>query len=161
MTHNEEIRSRVLELAKTLTDEQLNQKVHDDQWSIMQVMDHLYLMEKNLTNTMKKVLEGGEEQSVDDKPIHLTVDRSRKVDAPSYVVPSDEFITLDEMKDKLYKSRQALQEFEAETNEEKRQKKAFPHPVFGLMTVNQWIPFIGYHEERHLEQMKEIKQQLL
>ncbi|WP_315906024.1 DinB family protein [Priestia koreensis] len=161
MTHNEEIRSRVLELAETLTDEQLNQKVRDDQWSIMQVMDHLYLMEKNLTNTMKKVLEGGEEQSVDDKPIHLTVDRSRKVDAPSYVVPSDEFITLDEMKDKLYKSRQALQEFEAETNEEKRQKKAFPHPVFGLMTVNQWIPFIGYHEERHLEQMKEIKQQLL
>ncbi|MGE7218353.1 DinB family protein [Priestia koreensis] len=161
MTHNEEIRSRVLELAETLTDEQLNQKVRDDQWSIMQVMDHLYLMEKNLTNTMKKVLEGGEEQSVDDKPIHLTVDRSRKVDAPSYVVPSDEFITLDEMKDKLYKSRQALQEFEAETNEEKRQKKAFPHPVFGLMTVNQWIPFIGYHEERHLEQMKEIKQHLL
>lgn len=160
MTHNEEIRSRVLELAETLTDEQLNQKVRDDQWSIMQVMDHLYLMEKNLTNTMKKVLEGGEEQSVDDKPIHLTVDRSRKVDAPSYVVPSDEFITLDEMKDKLYKSRQALQEFEAETNEEKRQKKAFPHPVFELMTVNQWIPFIGYHEERHLEQMKEIKQQL-
>lgn len=161
MTHNEEIRSQVLELAETLTDEQLNQKVRDDQWSIMQVMDHLYLMEKNLTNTMKKVLEDGEEKSVDDKPIHLTVDRSRKVDAPSYVVPSDEFITLDEMKDKLYKSRQALQQFESQTNEEKRQKKAFPHPVFGLMTVNQWIPFIGYHEERHLDQMKEIKQQIL
>ena len=33
--------------------------------------------------------------------------------------------------------------------------------VFGDMNLKQWIEFVGYHEERHMEQIHEIKEKLL
>ena len=45
-------------------------------------------------------------------------------------------------------------------SEEALQKKAYPHPIFGLIRLDEWVPFIGYHEKRHLEQIEEIKAKL-
>ena len=38
--------------------------------------------------------------------------------------------------------------------------KGFNHPIFGLMSLKQWIPFVGYHEKRHILQIKEVKEKL-
>jgi len=97
------------------------------------------------------------DQPTEDKPFHLAVDRSRKVDAPAQVTPSNEKQTLEEMKSKLAESRAALIELEETASEDKLKQKSFPHPVFGLMDLKQWIDFIGYHEKRHQEQIEEIK----
>ncbi|MDK8210552.1 DinB family protein, partial [Bacillus subtilis] len=88
-------------------------------WSVMQVLEHLYLMERMIVSRVKDQLENGVDQPTEDKPFHLAVDRSRKVDAPAQVTPSNEKQTLEEMKSKLAESRAALIELEETASEDK------------------------------------------
>jgi len=156
----EDIRSDLLNSVSGLTNDDLNKRIEESRWTIMQVLDHLYLMERSLTKAIQSTLAKGEEQEVPSKPIHYTVDRSTKVDAPSFVVPTEESLTLQEMNDKLNASRIDLLTFLYTTSKEELQKKAYPHPIFGLIRLDEWVPFIGYHEKRHLEQIEELKAKL-
>ncbi|UTE70923.1 DinB family protein [Rossellomorea marisflavi] len=157
-----DIRKELLDEIQNLTDEDLNRTIHTNRWTIMQVVDHLYLMERAITASLIQALEQGDEQSVDDKPVHLTVDRSRKVQAPSYVEPTDEMKTLGEMKERLESSREELLHFlESIPSEDDLKTKANPHPVFGMVRLDQWVPFIGYHEKRHIDQIRELKADLI
>ncbi|WP_433742341.1 DinB family protein [Falsibacillus pallidus] len=160
MENNIKVREAIWETVNGLDDNQLNTRPDSDSWSIMEVLEHLYLMELVLTKGMMKQLESGEEKEAEDKPIQLTVDRSRKVDAPSHVQPTGEIKSIDDMKEKLASSREMLLDFANNADQEKLKQKAMPHPVFGMMSLDQWIPFIGYHEERHRLQIEEIKQKL-
>ncbi|UII58244.1 DinB family protein (plasmid) [Cytobacillus spongiae] len=156
----EAIRSDVLNSVHGLTDEECNTRFKNSRWTIIQVLEHLYLMETSLTKAMKTTLSNGEEQDVPSKPIHYTLDRSTKVDAPPFVTPTKEFQTLHEVTAKLESSRKNLLKFLNHTNKELLQKKAYPHPVFGLIRLDEWVPFIGYHEKRHLGQIEEMKKSL-
>lgn len=160
MEENRKVREDVLKSISSLTDEQLNKQVGTGKWSIMQVLDHLYLMERGIVHKMMEAMQQEEDQPTEKKPIELTVNRSVKIDAPSFVVPSDQFISLEEMKKKLNSSRENLENFVAQTDTSKLEKRSLPHPVFGQLDLAQWIPFIGLHEKRHLEQIEEIKQEL-
>ncbi|MDY0395724.1 DinB family protein [Virgibacillus halophilus] len=157
---NDQIREEVLQAVEGLTDEQLNEELEKGRWTIMQVLDHLYLMERVVTSSITEQLAEGEHRRVSDKPIQLTVDRSTKVEAPSFVEPSKAFITLADMKEKLAQSRQALHQIADEADDNMLEHRAYPHPAFGELSLKQWIPFIGYHEKRHLEQIEELKKHL-
>lgn len=161
MENNIKTRKQLLESIETLTDEQLNKKLSIEQWSIIQVLEHLYLMEAKLVKLMTRVLAEGESHSVSDKPIHLALDRSQKFNSPKHFEPSDQFLTKQEMLDKLSQSRKALIEFVEQTKGLNLEGKGFLHPIFGQINIKQWIPFIGIHEQRHSEQIAEIKKQLL
>ncbi|MGM0851266.1 MAG: DinB family protein [Bacillota bacterium] len=156
----EDIRSDLLNSVSDLTNDDLNKIIEEGRWTIMQVLDHLYLMERSLTKAIESTLAKGEEQVVLSKPIHYTVDRTTKVDAPPFVVPTEESLTFQEMKDKLNTSRKDLLNFLHTTSKEELQNKAYPHPIFGLIRLDEWVPFIGYHEKRHLEQIEELKAKL-
>ncbi|WML48555.1 DinB family protein [Neobacillus sp. PS3-34] len=160
MNHNKEVRKEILQSVSGLTDAQLNERPIG-KWNIMQVLEHLYLMEKTIVHKMMMVMANDEESQVENKPIHLTPNRTTKVVAPSFVEPSGEFTTLAAMKAKLLESRAALEKFVATADQEKMLKRSFPHPVFGLLHVKQWVEFIGLHELRHLEQIEELKQELM
>jgi hypothetical protein len=36
-------------------------------------------------------------------------------------------------------------------------KKAAKHPAFGELSLEQWIELLYIHEQRHIEQIKDIK----
>ncbi|WP_201714004.1 DinB family protein [Rossellomorea arthrocnemi] len=156
----EDIRSEILNSVEDLSTDQLNTESEEGRWTIMQVLEHLYLMERSLTKTLQLTLEKGEEKDVESKPIHFTVDRSTKVVAPPFVVPTEEKQSLQQMKAKLEASRKDLLTFLNTTSKEALQKKAYPHPIFGHIRLDEWVPFIGYHEKRHLEQIQELKSTL-
>lgn len=160
LKENIQIRNMLFETVEDLSNEQLNKKVSEDQWSIMQVLDHLYLMEAGLVKIMTKTFKTGPSETISDKPIHLTLDRTLKFNAPNYFVPTNQFVTIEEMKQKLTESRKALHTFVEETKDSNLEDKGFPHPAFGQTNLKQWIPFIGLHEKRHIEQINEIKNQL-
>ena len=160
MTVNEKARQQLLKEIKEISDEDLNIKPTPDTWSIKQLLEHLYLMEATITKTIKKQLAFGEVSIVDEKPIQLAVNRSTKVEAPDYVLPSEEFSTRDSLKDKLALSHQELVEVALQTDDTKLLEKAFTHPIFGQLNLQQWIHFVGYHELRHIEQIKEVKETL-
>ncbi len=154
---NIQFRNELFEAVGDLSNDQLNKKVNEDQWSIIQVLDHLYLMETGLVKIMTKTFNAAPTEEISEKPIHLTLDRTRKFNAPNYFVPTNEFVSLEEMKQKLVNSRNALHTFVEETKDHHLEDKGFPHPAFGQMNLKQWIPFIGLHEKRHLEQINDIK----
>ncbi|WP_033541554.1 DinB family protein [Planococcus sp. CAU13] len=157
---NEAIRRQLLETVEGLPDELLNEKPAEDRWSAMQILDHLQLMENVIRKGIAQELDGGTSQKAREKPIELTVDRTRKVDAPPYTVPTEEFITLEEMKGKLADSRRLLNELYDLAETESLENKSMPHPAFGKMSLIQWFPFIGLHEKRHLEQLQETLREI-
>lgn len=152
---NEKIRNDVLGAAGRLSDEQLNIKPSEKEWSPMQILEHLQLMETVIANNVSKQLLKEDSKKVMKKPIQLTVNRTIKVDAPEYVTPSENFITLEEMKERLTTSREMLYKVYDGSTEEILASKSMSHPVFGKVPLIQWFPFIGYHEKRHLKQLEE------
>lgn len=160
MNENEKIREEILNTVNGLSDEQLNAHPEEGRWSIIQVLDHLYLMERAITKSIADKLKSDERVPAVDKPIELTVNRDVKVEAPSYVVPSDSFQTLDEVKDKLAESRSAFVQLVDNADENDLEQKSFPHPLFKDLSLKQWIPFVGFHEKRHLLQIEELKSKL-
>jgi hypothetical protein len=159
MDHNKEIREEVLQSVLGLTDTQLNEKP-TGKWSIMQVLEHLYLLERLVVHQMSKVMLSDEETAIEDKPINRVIDRTNKFEAPSYVTPSDDFTTFTTIEEKLLKSRSALEAFLVDADEEKMLKRSIKNPVLGPLNLKQWVEFIGWHEKRHLAQIEEIKGEL-
>jgi len=155
---NEKAREKLLNEVSGLSDDKLNEKPSQTEWSIRQVLEHLYLMEGGIAKTIQKQLINGETRTTRDKPIERTVDRSFKVEAPDYFQPGEQFLTLKELLEKLSVTHEILKNIADTVPQETLEAKSYPHPVFSNMNLKQWIPFVGYHEIRHIEQIQEIKE---
>lgn len=151
---NEAIRRRIFNVMEGLSDEKLNEKPAEGKWSPMQILDHLQLMENVIAKNISKELERDASKKAVKKPIQLTVSRAIKVDAPSFTVPSEDYIRLDEMKEKLRASRERLNNVYDNASKDSLKSKSLPHPVFGNVPLEQWFPFVGLHEKRHFKQLE-------
>lgn len=160
MEINDQARKELLAQVEYLTDEVINRQPAEDRWSIKQILQHLYLMEGSVAKTIQIKLAAENQNITIDKPIQLTVDRSNKIEAPDFVTPTLEYSTLHDLKSKLTATHSTLHDVAENATEDQLAVKSYPHPVFGEMSLTQWIPFVGYHEQRHIEQIKEVKQQL-
>ena len=160
MNENEKIREVLLNAVNGLSDEQLNAQPETGRWSIIQVLDHLYLMESAITKSISDKLKSDESIPAVDKPIEPTLNRGVKVEAPPFVTPSESYQTLSEVKEKLSESRKAFVHVVDHAKEIDLEQKSFPHPLFKDLSLKQWIPFVGLHEKRHLLQIEELKAKL-
>ncbi|MGG0657852.1 DinB family protein [Rummeliibacillus pycnus] len=160
MNNNIKAREALLKSVSGLSDEQLNKEVEEGKWTIAQVLEHLYLLEVDATRVIQETLLNNENNPTKSKPVHLAVDRSHKVKAIEEWVPSNAYQTLENLKQKLTNSRDALVKSIQEVSEEDLDQKSLPHPAFGSLSINQWVSFIGYHEQRHIGQIEEIKEAL-
>ncbi|PLT30730.1 DinB family protein [Peribacillus deserti] len=161
MENNKRYREELLNSVGTLTDEQLNLQIDEGRWTIAQVLEHLYLMETSITKAIVEVLASEDSQPAEEKPIHLSVNREHRVKAPLFVTPTDEYKTLHELTEKLNSSRQLLISIVNTADEAQLKQKSYPHPIFGRLGLYQWIPFVGYHEKRHIEQIEELKAKMI
>ena len=151
---NAKIRNQILQAVEGMTDEQLNQKPSPEEWSPIQILDHLQLMEQTIAKGVSHELKKETSEKALKKPIALTVSRSFKVAAPKHVVPTDEFVTLKEMKERLNASHNFLYEVYGRATSEQLKQKSMAHPVFGKVPLVQWFPFVGLHEKRHFKQLE-------
>ncbi|SDI42678.1 DinB family protein [Natribacillus halophilus] len=156
----EDARKEVLAGVEDLTDEQLNREVEEGRWTIAQVLEHLFLIEKEMTRTIEKELaKEDNEPARKKKPIELTLERSgAEREAPEPFQPTSEFMTLAEIKERLDHSRATLMKaLHVVEDDAILSQKSAKHPAFGTMDLEQWIEFIGLHERRHLKQIEELK----
>lgn len=151
---NEKIRKELLNAVVGLSDAELNQKPAEGEWSPMEILEHLNLIETYIAHNISKELASEHSEKAIKKPIQLTVSRLVKVDAPRQTSPSGEFIALDEMKSRLEKSRLLLDSIYDGTPLDVLENRSMKHPVFGKVPLVQWFPFIGLHEKRHLKQLE-------
>ncbi|WP_169891210.1 DinB family protein [Litchfieldia alkalitelluris] len=161
MEQIKEIREQLLNEVKGLSNEQLNQKENSDEWSIMEILEHLHLIEETASKAIQESLsETTHNTPTSEKPIQFTTNRRHKVKAPANLVPSGNYVTIDEMEQRLTTSRSNLIDIISKPSGQELTQKSYPHPIFGDLILTQWVEFLGLHELRHLEQIKEIKESL-
>ena len=88
----------------------------------------------------------------------LLLDRTKKFKAPKIVEPDVEPFEVQQIIDLLNESRKKLMTF-LSTIEDKSilAEKSVKHPALGELPLDQWIEQIYLHEQRHIEQINEIK----
>ena len=154
----DEIRKSLVQEITTLTVDEFNGKPGKDKWSIAQVCHHLVLVEK----TTAKVIGWGVKESfstnIERRKVDLILDRSKKIQAPKIVEPDEQPFEIQQVIDLLNDSRQRLLSV-LHTIEDKSilAGKSVNHPAFGELPLDQWVDLVPLHEQRHIEQIKEIK----
>jgi uncharacterized damage-inducible protein DinB len=151
-------RNRLLKEISGLSDAELNRKPNPDTWSVAQVCHHLYLSESVFTQAIIYGLTKSNGRKAEPVPVQLAVDRTQKAKAPDIVAPGDDSLDSEQIKKFLHHSRNQFLEFYNQLEDKSiLAEKSTKHPLFGYMPLDQWVELIYLHEERHIEQIKEIK----
>ncbi|WP_301107894.1 DinB family protein [Sporosarcina sp.] len=151
---NIKVRKRILQLIDSLTDDEFNGTPSCGGWSPKQIVEHLALMECRVATDIAKELKNPDSIRVFKKPISVSASPLLKSDLLEFTRPSDRYLSISEIKEQLHESRNFLLDiYESSTVEELR-AKSFKHPVFGNVPLIQWFRLVGFHERRHLKQLK-------
>ncbi|MCP4217269.1 MAG: DinB family protein, partial [bacterium] len=79
-----------------------------------------------------------------------------KYNAPKWSVPHPVDRPKEKLVEELKQSRSEFRKFLPGTDAYNLAELVFPHPAYGKLNFYQWILFLGKHEERHLNQMKNM-----
>jgi hypothetical protein len=159
--HNQNLldtRNRLLNEISLLGYEEFNKSPDTNTWSIAQVSYHLVLTEKSFTRAIEYGLKQLPNNQVKRKNLHHALDRTKKIEAPEIVIPNLEPLDVLEVIDLLNESRNYLLTV-LKTVKDKSilEEKSVVHPVFGELPLDQWVELLYLHEQRHIDQIKEIK----
>ncbi|MCG3087448.1 DinB family protein [Sporosarcina cyprini] len=159
--HLDETRNNLMKELAYVSDDEFNSKPDLNSWSIAQVCHHLVLVEAATIKAVAWGIKEDEKTPREPRKIDLIFDRTRKIQAPKIVEPNIEPFTVQQIIDLLNSSREKLVAFLSGIEDESiLTKTAVKHPAFGELPLNQWIELIYLHEQRHIEQIKEIKTRL-
>ncbi|MDF2066776.1 DinB family protein [Bacillus sp. Cr_A10] len=153
-----ETRNNLVKEITSLSYSQFNGRLGMDMWSIAQVCHHLVLVEQATIKAIEWGLKKVDNTQTERKNVHLILDRTKKFKAPEIVDPDVEPFEVQSILDLLNDSRKKFLTF-LNTIEDKSilAEKSFKHPALGELPLDQWIEQIYLHEQRHTEQIKEIK----
>ena len=153
-----ETRNNLVKEITSLSYTQFNGRLGMNMWSIAQVCHHLVLVEQATIKAIAWGLKKVDNTQTERKNVQLVLDRTKKFKAPEIVEPDVEPFEVQSIIDLLNDSRKKLLTF-LSTIEDKSilTERSVKHPAFGELPLDQWIEQIYLHEQRHIEQIKEIK----
>ena len=161
----EELRAAV----ESVPEEKRELKPAPDRWSVAGVIEHLALLETRLTGLFKKRIAEGRaagvgldaetSQVIAPADIALLLDRTRRLVAPETIQPKRETDAVSAWR-ALEQAREGFRAIILDADGLALNEIVHPHLVFGPMDLYQWIAFVGGHEARHAEQIREIGRQL-
>ena len=154
-----ETRDELLGIVNALNGDQLSKRKESSSWTISQVCQHLIKTEELYVMAIKKGLKSTEDSFSENIPQwELLVDRSNKIEAPDIAKPDAEALEGTEIIEKLNHSREKLNEV-LNTVEDPSllSRRHFVHPVFKEMSLIEWVKSLYLHEQRHIKQIIEIK----
>lgn len=151
-----DVRNQLVQELDALTDEQLNFRIKSN-WTIGEVCDHLIKMDHQVLLTLQYTLTKNKEDEAPIKPIERALDRSIKIEAPDIVAPNPGPFFKTILLERLQQEKQLLDEEVATTEQDRLNKQSAKHPVFGRLSLQQWVDLRTYHEQRHIDQIRELK----
>jgi hypothetical protein len=160
-------RGRLVRSVEGLGEGQENFRTAPDRWSIADIVEHLSVTEQQSLRLFNSLVRRAEDEGrvrADDAPfapvtIAEQVERTRaeKYTAPEGVRPAGGVPLADSLA-RLRDSRAALHALRPRIERLDCADSRFPHPIFGLINLYQWLAFIGAHEARHLAQIEALKE---
>ncbi|GLV65930.1 PadR family transcriptional regulator [Bacillus mycoides] len=154
-----ETRNNLLEEITLLSNAQFNSKPDMNKWSIAQVCHHLVLLDERAIKVISFGLKEIDSLQIERQEIRsILLDRTKKFIAPEILEPSLEPFEVQQMIDLLNDSRKKLMTFLSTVEDVSiLTKKSVKHPALGELLLDQWVELIYLHEQRHIEQIKEVK----
>jgi hypothetical protein len=137
-----------------------------DCWSVAEVLEHLARVEQQLTRLLTAKFAEAHSAGlllpeIETGPVIGTLDEAGILDRSHKVTASDRVLPRGEMdsvtaRAALARSRSALRDLLVAYDGLALRAFRFPHPVLGVIDGYQWLAFIGWHEVRHANQIREI-----
>lgn len=134
----------------------------DDEWSIAEVVQHLCLAEQHVLKDLRKSLQTGSAKVGFLKkliPMRIISWRLVRVKAPRAVSPNDP-PAMDELLKEYNQVRVDLKQLCVESGADRLKDIRFKHPFLGDIDGMAAVSMIGFHEERHYKQIREILKKL-
>jgi hypothetical protein len=138
------------------------QRPSEDEWSVGEIVQHLYLVEARVVKDLKRALNAEPGRVGFLKrfiPTFLVSFRVKKFKAPKAVNPL-EVPGKETTIENYNRARQALKDLCAAHGKERFKQLVFRHPFLGAIDGPATVAFVGYHEHRHFKQIREVLKKL-
>jgi DinB superfamily len=165
LEHLEETRGALLDAVEHVPAGRRDARPGDGRWTVGEVLDHVSRVEAGfarlLTKRVSDAREKGLARETETSSILGTVasgpllDRERRLQAPEIVVPRPG-ATVAEGRAALAASRAAVRAALTDASGLALGTLTQQHPYFGTQNMYQWGVFLGYHDLRHADQIREI-----
>jgi uncharacterized damage-inducible protein DinB len=155
-----ESRERFLQSFAGVTDDESRRRPSDEQWSVLDTVEHLTLAEKrmlDLVTGLRRPRAAGAPNR-EEVFLQVIVDRSRKLESPEGARPQGRFASLADAAAQFRASRDNAMRFvEQNTDDLRTTEVTHPHPAAGDVSTYEMLIIMAKHAERHALQIAEIK----
>jgi hypothetical protein len=134
-------------------------------WSVLEILDHLRITEGRIAMLISKLVTEAKAASLPPEteraPLLATMqlervlDRGTRIKAPNALTPQAA-ADLDTALRALDETRAKLKDAVVAADGLALGQIKYPHLVFGDLTLYEWIAFVGAHEARHADQIREV-----
>ena len=165
MTLQEKLKANTVSLFNsftTLTPAQVEFKPSSTSWSVLECVEHIFLVDEAISKSISKVatekIENDKTELLGEGKInHVLVNkREQKVQSPAFAVPMGRFKTIEEAKQNINATIDKIIHH-IDTNKIEEETLTIKHPRLGEMTKMDWIHFLIHHTNRHILQIEDVK----
>ncbi|QJD84502.1 DinB family protein [Cohnella herbarum] len=151
-------RERLLNEISSLSDDEFNRTFETSRWSIAQICHHLWKTETLFGKAILNGLDQGTSSRTERKPIQVVSDMSTKYSAPKISEPGSGPFQVPRIIELLSDSRNKFLGVLDKIEDPSILKEITVYnPRFDELPLDQWIELLYLHEQRHIEQIKNLK----
>jgi hypothetical protein len=132
------------------------------EWSVGEIIHHHLLIERTvrlLVRGMRWHLLGEKAHAHKPAPLEKVSQRVGRAKAMRRFLPSHG-LSIEVLLERLKRERQKTLRLARRANFVRLRRRAFRHYILGYLNGEEWLLFIGHHQERHRRQIEEILQKL-
>lgn len=143
---------------------QVSFKPDANRWSILEVMEHIAVVEMGIFSIIQGALNKptdpsrrGEIKVSAEQIVRILTNRTGKVQAPEQVKPTGRFPNAMVAREAFRRQHEQIMAFVQSSNADLH-NRYWKHPATGVIDLYQTLVLIAAHTQRHLLQIEEIKQ---
>ncbi len=161
--HLEQKKNILFQDLEKLENEQLGFHLVADSWSVLQVVEHIFLVEKSTVHTISKnpierKMQKNLRELIGSAIGWLVFRFGLKVKTPSKDFEPQGNIPLSDLQQQWEETRTTLTGILETITEEKRDFTIFRHPISGPLDASETLLLLTQHYDHHLRQIKRIRQ---
>ena len=156
------VHQKLLDTVQPLDTELFIRRPSDSEWSVAEILQHLYLVEERVIKDLTRAIASEPGHVSFFKrlvPTSIVSLRIRKFQAPKVVNPVD-VPGKDAVLANYNGARQSLKDLCNSHGAKRFRTLVFNHPFLGRIDGTATVDFVGYHEQRHLKQIREVLKKL-
>ncbi len=156
------IHQRLLDAVSPLDANLYSQRPSEGEWSVAEIMHHLCLVEDRVIKELENAVARPPQRVGFLRrfmPTSIVSVRLIRVKAPKAMNPLDA-PAKEVAKENFERTRESLKILCATHDENRFRNLIFKHPFLGDLDGVATVSFIGYHEQRHYKQIREVLRKL-